>query len=59
MRQANRLRKRLADKLGAFDDDDFPGKPKRMRWRTYEDLEQRYTKLQNQGFGGLMSRVLR
>ena len=45
--QADKIRKRLGDKVGsAFDQDEFPPKPKGMHWATYRRLEERYEELQ-------------
>jgi hypothetical protein len=38
--QADRIRKRLGDTIGrAIEDDEFPPKPPRMRWKTYHELQ--------------------
>jgi hypothetical protein len=59
MRQAEKLRKRIRHKLGCtFDEAAFPPKPRRMHWRTYWRLEERYEELQSQGMGGLLARFL-
>jgi hypothetical protein len=55
--QARRISKRLGGNSGAFDE--FPPKPKRMRWATYWRLEERYTALLNQGMAGAYSHLLR
>ena len=49
MDKANKIAKRLHDKWsGATEDEyDFPPKPPRMRWATYNRLEARYDDLQN------------
>ena len=41
----------------AFEGDDFPPKPKRMRWKTYRRLEERYEDLQNQWAVGAILRL--
>ena len=46
--QATRIRKRLGDDMfSAFESDELPPKPPRMRWKTYHRLETRYAGLQN------------
>jgi hypothetical protein len=49
MGQANKIAKRLHDKWSGATEDayDFPPKPPRMRWATYNRLEARYDDLQN------------
>jgi hypothetical protein len=55
--RADRIRKRLGDTSGsAFDGDDFPPKPKRMRWKTYRRLEEEYEHLRNRWTAGAMAR---
>ena len=55
--RADKLRKRLGDKWGsAFERDEFPPKPKRMRWSTYRRLEEQYDDLQNRWVAGAMAR---
>ena len=55
--QANRIRKRLGDDmLSAFECDELPPKPPRMRWKTYHKLERRYAGLQNRWKAGVVSR---
>jgi len=55
--QADKIRRRLVDQWGcAFDGDEFPPKPKRMRWATYWRLKERYTDLQDQWAGGVISK---
>ena len=40
LERANRMRKRLGDSMfSAFEDDDLPPKPPRMRWKTYRQLQ--------------------
>lgn len=49
LERATRLRERLGDTVfSAFECDELPPKPKRMRWRTYRRLEVRYAHLQRQ-----------
>jgi hypothetical protein len=61
--QADKIAKRLDQqwsKFGcAFDGSGLPPKPKRMRWRTYERLEERYKALQRQGMAGAYAKFLR
>ena len=46
--QADKLSFRVAGANSAFyDRDDFPDKPKRMRWTTYRRLEERYYRYMN------------
>jgi DNA-directed RNA polymerase subunit RPC12/RpoP len=54
--RADRLRKRVGGDRGAFDGEDFPPKPKRMRWATYRRLEERYEDLQARWIVGVMGR---
>ena len=51
--RADRLRKRVGGGWGAFDGEDFPPKPPRMRWRTYRRLEQQYEELQGRWLVGV------
>lgn len=45
--QADKIRKRLGDTDGsAFEQDEFPPKPRGMHWTTYRRLEERYDELQ-------------
>ena len=56
--RADRIRKRLGDTSGsAFEGDDFPPKPKRMRWKTYRRLEEKYEDLQNRWAVGAILRL--
>jgi hypothetical protein len=61
MDQANKIAKRLHDKWsGATEDEyDFPPKPPRMRWATYNRLEAQYDDLQNRWAIGIMARFAR
>ena len=43
--EADKLRARVGGSRGAFDEDPFPPKPKRMRWATYNRLQARYDRL--------------
>jgi hypothetical protein len=51
--RADRLRKRVGGGRGAFDGEDFPPKPPRMRWTTYHHLERQYEQLQGQGLAAM------
>jgi hypothetical protein len=51
--RTDRLRKRVGGGRGAFDGEDFPPKPPRMRWRTYRRLERHYEQLQGRWVAGL------
>ena len=54
---ADKIRKRLGDTVGsAFEQDEFPPKPKGMHWKTYNRLEERYYELQNRWAVAAMSR---
>jgi len=45
--QADKIRKRLGDTVGsAFEQDEFPPKPKGMHWTTYRRLKRRYDRYQ-------------
>lgn len=55
--QADKLRRRVGGADGAFDGDDFPPKPKWMRWPTYNRLEARYTNLMNGWAAGALARL--
>jgi hypothetical protein len=58
--QADKIAKRLGSTWGcAFDGDSLPPKPKRMRWRTYQRLEERYEALQSQGLAGAYAKFVR
>ncbi len=55
--RADRIRERLGDPSGsAFNGDDFPPKPKRMRWKTYRRLAEQYEDLQNRWTAGARAR---
>lgn len=43
--QADKLRQRVGGEDGAFEGHDYPSKPKWMRWRTYNRLKARYSRL--------------
>jgi hypothetical protein len=53
--RADRLRKRVGGGRGAFDGEDFPPKPPRMRWRTYRRLQQQYEELLGRWTVGVMA----
>jgi hypothetical protein len=57
--RAERLRKRVGGGRGAFDGENFPPKPPRMRWRTYRRLEQEYEWLQGRWTVGMMGFIQR
>jgi hypothetical protein len=54
--RANKLQKRLGGTGSAFDSDELPPKPPRMRWATYHRLEAQYEELQNRWMVGVKSR---
>jgi DNA-directed RNA polymerase subunit RPC12/RpoP len=55
--QATRIGVRLGDrKFNAFEADELPQKPKRMRWRTYRNLEARFAALQRRWKAGACAR---
>lgn len=57
MEKANRLRQRLGDhQFTAFDFDELPPKPPRMRWTTYQRLEAEYAALQRRWKVGVIQR---
>jgi hypothetical protein len=56
--QADKLAMRMAGgRRELFDGDEFPEKPKRMRWATYWRLEERFYNLQNMWAVGCMQRL--
>jgi len=57
--RARKLAKRLHDKWGGATEDeyDFPPKPPRMRWATYNRLEAQYDDLENRWAVGTMARL--
>jgi hypothetical protein len=57
---ADRIVKRLGATFGrAFDGSPLPPKRPRMRWATYQCLEERYEALQRQGMAGAYAKFLR
>ena len=56
--RANKIAKRLHDMLGGVTEHEyeFPPKPPRMRWTTYQRLEAEYDRLQNRWAVGVMTR---
>ena len=55
--QADKLSFRVAGAAAAvYDRDDFPDKPKRMRWSTYRRLEERYHRYMNAAAVGFTKR---
>jgi hypothetical protein len=54
--QADKIRKRLGGIRGAFNQDALPEKPKRMRWRTYARLAERYEQHMNGWISGVVGR---
>ena len=59
--RARKIAKRLHDKWGGATEDeyDFPPKPPRMRWATYNRLEAQYDDLENRWALGIMARFAR
>ena len=57
MQRADRIANRLHDMWGGKTkaEYDFPPKPKRMRWATYQRLLDQYDQLQNRWGIGMMS----
>jgi hypothetical protein len=57
--RARKLAKRLHDKWGGATEEeyDFPPKPPRMRWATYNRLEAQYDDLENRWAVGIMARL--
>ena len=42
-----------------YDGDEFPEKPKRMRWETYRQLEERFYDLKDMCAAGMMANIMR
>ena len=61
MQRADKIANRLHDMWGGKTkaEYDFPPKPKRMRWTTYQRLLDQYDELQNRWAIGMMSFVAR
>jgi hypothetical protein len=61
MQRADRIANRLHDMWGGKTkaEWDFPPKPKRMRWATYQRLLDQYDELQNRWGIGMMNFVAR
>ena len=57
--RADALRERIGARLRhPFEDgDDFPPRPRRMRWRTYDRLEAKYEEAQSRWVAGFMGRL--
>lgn len=55
-RRAGRLRQRLGGSAG---DDELPAKPKRMRWRTYRNLQALHDGLADQWAAGIFRRTFK
>lgn len=51
--RADKLRNRVSGRESAFECSEFPEKPKRMRWQTYERLLHRYEELQGSWVSGI------
>jgi hypothetical protein len=56
--QADKLKRRVAGPGVTSNSDDFPPKPKRMRWRTYDALRERHEQLTDQVIFAAMAKVL-
>ena len=59
--RARKIAKGLHDKWGGATEDEyeFPPKPPRMRWATYNRLEAQYDDLENRWALGIMTRFAR
>jgi hypothetical protein len=56
--QADKLAMRMAGgRRELFDGDEFPKKPKRMRWATYRRIEERFYQLKDLWAAGLIKRL--
>ena len=58
--RANKIAKRLLDEWGGATEDDyeFPPKPPRMRWATYNRLEEQYDEFETRWAVGAMAGLL-
>ena len=61
MDRARKIAKRLHDRWGGATEEEyeFPPKPPRMRWATYNRLEEQYDELENRWALGIMTRFAR
>jgi hypothetical protein len=59
--RARKIAKRLHDKWGGATEEEyeFPPKPQRMRWATYNRLEEQYDELETRWALGIMTRIAR
>ena len=61
MNRARKIAKRLHDRWGGATEEEyeFPPKPPRMRWATYNRLEEQYDELENRWALGIMTIITR
>ena len=61
MDRARKIAKRLHDRWGGVTEEEyeFPPKPPRMRWATYNRLEEQYDELENRWALGIMITINR
>jgi hypothetical protein len=61
MDRARKIAKRLHDRWGGTTEEEyeFPPKPPRMRWATYNRLEEQYDEMENRWALGIMTRLAR
>jgi len=61
MDRARKIAKRLHDRWGGTTEEEceFPPKPPRMRWATYNRLEEQYDEMENRWALGIMARIAR
>ena len=59
--RARKIAKRLHDRWGGATEEEyeFPPKPPRMRWATYNRLEEQYDELENRWAVRIMARIVR